>query len=513
MADDTAPQQTLSDTPRSRSYNTTTQTTHSIDPANKPPVSSTTVENLGPSQNDTQSLTPPVYCALLPGRRRLILSIVTVAGALGPLSGGIYLPVLPLLEREFNVGSTSINATVSVFMITFAIAPLFWSSFADVSGRRPLYIISLAIFILSNVLLAALPKNFGSLMFLRIVHAFGSAAVMSMGAGTVADTTEPKKRATAMSIFLLGPQCGPVLGPVLGSALAGQRNWRWIPGFLAALSFVVWLTILFMLPETLRYRVGNGQVFQGKSWILFPPKITSDLVSEPQRGPKPPKPTLLGYWKLFSYPPIGIVTVNTAILYSTYFAMMVALPHALEDIYSWSTTEIGAGYVAVGIALMIGSLVGGRVSDWRRARMVAAIPDGKIEPESRLVDQIWGVLLCAAGTVMFGWFVHSSLHVASILVATFLTGFGMSWVFVATTAFLGECVPLQAAGAFALGNMLRNPGAAIAAVLYPPLVTRIGIAWFFTGFALLDLVVVGSSVIVLRFYGQNWRQKSQSPRR
>lgn len=107
----------------------------------------------------------------------------------------------------------------------------------------------------------------------------------------------------------------------------------------------------------------------------------------------------------------------------------------------------------------------------------------------------------------------------------------MSWVFVATTAFLGECVPLQAAGAFALGNMLRNPGAAIAAVLYPPLVKRMGIAWFFTGFALLDLVVVGSSVLgesdehmncksigltlvtVLRFYGQHWRQKSQSPQK
>lgn len=65
----------------------------------------------------------------------------------------------------------------------------------------------------------------------------------------------------------------------------------------------------------------------------------------------------------------------------------------------------------------------------------------------------------------------------------------------ATTAFLGEAVPLQAAGAFALGNMLRNPGAAIAAVVYPPLVRRMGVGWFFTGFALLDLFVVGGAVM------------------
>lgn len=63
----------------------------------------------------------PVYCAWSPGRRRLILGIITVTGALGPLSGAMFLPVLPLLEREFNVGSTSINATVSVFMATFAV--------------------------------------------------------------------------------------------------------------------------------------------------------------------------------------------------------------------------------------------------------------------------------------------------------------------------------------------------------------------------------------------------------
>ncbi|KAG6030883.1 hypothetical protein E4U41_007743 [Claviceps citrina] len=457
---------------------------------------------------DTEQQQPrPPYCALSPSRRRFVLVLVTLAGLVGPLSGAIYLPVLPLLEREFNAGSTSINATVSVFMVTFAIAPLFWASFADHGGRRPLYVISLSIFILSNVLLAALPKNFGSLMFLRIVHAFGSAAVVSMGAGTVADITEPKNRASAMSIFLLGPQCGPVFGPILGSALGGQLGWRWIPGFLAISCFVLWIVIIFMLPETLRYRVGNGKTVQERGWILLPPKLTSVLAPEADRGPKPPKPTLRGYWKLFSYPPIGIVSVNTAMLYSTYFAMVVALPHALEDVYHWSTTEIGLGYLAVGVALMIGSLIGGRLSDWRRSRRAAAAPDGCVEPESRLFDQIWGVIICVAGTIMYGWFVHHSLHVSSVIIATFLAGFGMSWVFVATTAFLGECVPLQAAGAFALGNMLRNPGAAIAAVVYPALVRRMGPGWFFTGFAALDFVVVGGSVIVLRIYGPHWRKK------
>lgn len=64
----------------------------------------------------------PVYCALTPARRRFVLGVVTVAGLFGPLAGAIYLPSLPVLEREFGVGATALNATVSVFMVTFAFA-------------------------------------------------------------------------------------------------------------------------------------------------------------------------------------------------------------------------------------------------------------------------------------------------------------------------------------------------------------------------------------------------------
>ena len=85
----------------------------------------------------------------------------------------------------------------------------------------------------------------------------------------------------------------------------------------------------------------------------------------------------------------------------------------------------------------------------------------------------------------------------------------MSWVFVATTAFLTECVPRQAAGAFALGNLLRTPGSAIAAVVVHPIVSAIGSGWCFTGLAILDLVVVGGSVLVLAKMGKTWRQQRE----
>ena len=96
--------------------------------------------------------------------------------------------------------------------------------------------VALAIFIVANILLAVLPPNIGALFILRIFQALGACVVMSTGAGTVADIVEPAKRASKMSIFLLGAQLGPILGPLIGGQFASHSLWRWTFGFLGMYS-------------------------------------------------------------------------------------------------------------------------------------------------------------------------------------------------------------------------------------------------------------------------------------
>jgi hypothetical protein len=83
----------------------------------------------------------------------------------------------------------------------------------------------------------------------------------------------------------------------------------------------------------------------------------------------------------------------------------------------------------------------------------------------------------------------------------------MTWVFVTSTSFLTECVPNQTAGVVALGGLLRNPAAAVAAIVIEPLVAKMGIGWCFTGLALVELIVVGGSVTLLKKMGPVWRKK------
>jgi hypothetical protein len=71
-----------------------------------------------------------------------------------------------------------------------------------------------------------------------------------------------------------------------------------------------------------------------------------------------------------------------------------------------------------GVALLLASLLIGRVSDMQYRRYKAK-HDGKAPvPEKRLNIQVYGYVLAAAGKVMFGWFAYKHYHPSAGLIAS-----------------------------------------------------------------------------------------------
>lgn len=447
--------------------------------------------------------TPPPYTAFLAQRVRGIIFLVTMAGFLGPLSGNIYIPILPLLQSEFKVSTTCINATVSVFMAVFAVAPLFWASFADFGGRKILYIISLTMFVVANILLAAVPTHIAALFVLRIFQAVGVSSVMSVGAGTVADVTPPKNRAKQISYFMLGPQAGPILGPIL-SLISSNGQWRWIFGFLAILGAVCVVLILFLLPETLRCLVGNGEAYSN-STIVKPHWTQKKLISgdDEVKYPKPPKPSLKGYWKLLKYPPVLLISVTGGLLFATFYAMSVTFAKRLQQEYGFTILQSCLAYICPGVSLVCGSIIGGRLSDKMRKKIISKDPNSYI-PENRLSLLLFGIIISMAGTLGYGWCVDKHVHVAAVFVFVFIGGFGMTWVFVSNTTYLTECSTGQPASNVAIGNFMRNIAAAISSVIIERLIQKMGFGWCFTGLALIDIIGIICTICFL-LKGQTWR--------
>jgi hypothetical protein len=192
--------------------------------------------------------------------------------------------------------------------------------------------------------------------------------VASLGAGTVADVTEIKRRIcnvnipprpsmwtnswTVSEVFLLDRLLG---GGFLDFWVGRFKENEEIKtnASKAISSFALWLYIIFFLPGTLRSRVANGATYAGKSLFIFPPYIIAKQTEEAKLAPKLPKPSPMVFWRLFIYPPIGIVSFNTAVVFSNYYCVAVNQPYELSSRYGWSTTGVGLSYLASGIDISL----------------------------------------------------------------------------------------------------------------------------------------------------------------
>jgi MFS family permease len=267
----------------------------------------------------------------------------------------------------------------------------------------------------------------------------------------------------------------------------------------------LYVVLLFCLPETLRSVVGSGAIYVDKSLILAP-RWKQTTVVDPKEYPKPPPPTLLSLMKLLQYPPIVIVSLNSALLFAAYYAINVTYTRFLTDYYGFSSTAVGCAYLAPGFSLVAGSLISGRISDYHRSTFVKNNSNDLPHAEHRLHLQIPGVLISLSGVLMYGWFVQFHIHVASVIVAASMAAFGMTWVFITTTSYLTESFKNTPATLVALASLFRNPAASVAAVVIDPLISKMGIGWCFTGLAFVELGCVGS-VAFLMVAGKGMRGK------
>ena len=70
--------------------------------------------------------------------------------------------------------------TITVYMIVQGLAPSFWGSMSDATGRRPVFIGTFVVYLVANIALAE-SKNYGELMAFRALQAAGSAATIPIG--------------------------------------------------------------------------------------------------------------------------------------------------------------------------------------------------------------------------------------------------------------------------------------------------------------------------------------------
>lgn len=476
--------------------------------------------------------TGPLYSIFDKRTKLFIVVMAACGGFFSPLSANIYFPALNTLSQDLHVSQTLINLTLTSYMIFQGLAPTFVGDLADMTGRRPTYIVCFIIYMAANIGLAT-QNSYAALFVLRCLQSTGSSGLIALCIGVVADVATSAERGTYMGFATGGLMFAPAIGPVMGGILSQFLGWRAIFWGLLILAGVYFVPLVLFFPETGRNVVGNGSI---------PPKglnvslinylqvrkhqkeqdalqRTSTRESQQQLAAKRKLrwPNPINTLKVVVEKDCGLILFYNSLIYVAYYDVMASTPALFAEIYGYNDLEIGLCFLPIGVGAFLAPMLVGYVMDWNFRRVAKQLGvtvdkkrgnDLKDFPVERVRIQLCYPCLAVgfAALLCYGWVLEVETSVAAPLVLQFIIGLTVTGAFNILSVMLVDFYPLSPSTATAANNLVRCLMGAAGTAIIIDMVNGMGRGWCFT-FITLVCIVTSPLLWVVVKYGPTWREE------
>jgi MFS family permease len=187
----------------------------------------------------------------------LVLSLALMFGFVGLNRVGIGY-VLPPIVQEFHLEFWQAGLLVSGTSLAWAISAWISGSVSDRIGRKKVLLIGMYGAACVSALIGT-SWNFVSLFIFRDILGFGDGVSLTTGQSTIAERTNPERRALYQGIFNGGYNLlGLALGAFIITRLATAVGWRWTFPLVGVFGALVTTWLIFILPKELPVTVREG---------------------------------------------------------------------------------------------------------------------------------------------------------------------------------------------------------------------------------------------------------------
>ncbi|KAK5941671.1 hypothetical protein PMZ80_005621 [Knufia obscura] len=431
--------------------------------------------------------------------------IVSTWTLLTPLASSMVAPGTLDILTDFNSTNITLGSfIVSIYILGYAIGPLFIAPMSELYGRLPIYHACNGLFVVWSLACAFAP-NLGSLLAFRFFQGAFGVCPLTIGSGTISDLIPTEKRGKFMSVYSIGPLLGPVIGPIAGAYLVQGAGWRWVFRVLTIASGVMTVfTVLTMresyAPVVLRRRVQRMKKETGNDKLRS--KLDSGL---------PPREVFLRAivrpTKMLIFSPIVfLLSLYMAVVYGYLYLLFTTITSLFEQSYGFSQGAAGLAYLGIGIGMMLGLFVFGATSD-KVVTYLANKNGGERKPEYRFPHMMIGAAMIPIGLFWYGWSAEYRIHYIMPIIGTGWVGAGLLAVFMPVGTYLVDAFTVYAASAMAANTVLRSLMGAFLPLAGPGMYKALGLGW---GNSLLAFIAIALWPVSLMFfkYGERIR-KSQ----
>jgi len=259
-----------------------------------------------------------------------LLSLLT---ALGPLAVDMYLPSFPDIGRLLGAPPATVQLTLSLYMVAYAVGQVVYGPMSDRYGRRPVIRFALAVYCAASFACALAP-NIEMLLAARALQALGASGAIVLARAIVRDLYSGARAGRELSlmgaIMALAPVFAPMIGGVLQSAFGWRSHFVLQIAFGLIAAFFVWRK----LPETLKV---------------------------PTPGPFSLRAIFGGYAEIIRNRAVLAYVGMLAVSFAGVFAWISGSSFVLQDIYGLSALSFGLAFAAASGGYLAGTTVATRI--------------------------------------------------------------------------------------------------------------------------------------------------------
>lgn len=136
----------------------------------------------------------------------------------------------------------------SAYLVTSTVTVPVWGKLSDLYGRRLLYQIGIAIFLLGSVL-SGMSATMTQLIIFRAIQGLGAGALVPLAMTIIGDIFTLEERAKMQAYFSGVWGLSSIIGPIIGGFITDQISWRWVFYINLPIGIVAALIIGFALKE------------------------------------------------------------------------------------------------------------------------------------------------------------------------------------------------------------------------------------------------------------------------